>query len=102
MILNEVYDELWERGFTGSYVDFSERWLNKSARYMSMLRASGRRPSVDTLARLVCNLKLHYDAYKDSQHHIIRLRASWIHPVLTQMNKELLYRAGEKNVWREK
>jgi hypothetical protein len=41
---------------------------------MSMLRASGRQPSVDTLARFVCNLKFHYDAYKDSQHDIIRLR----------------------------
>jgi len=101
MVLNEAYENLQQRGFTNSYVDFSERWLNKSAKYMSMLRASGRQPSVDTLARFVCNLKFHYDAYKDSQQSIVRLRASWIHPVLTQMNKELLQRAGENNVWYE-
>jgi len=101
MVLNEAYENLREQGFTNSYVDFSERWLNKSARYMSMLRASGRQPSVDTLARFVCNLKFHYDAFKNSPHDIIRLRADWIHPILTQMNKELLYRAGENNVWRE-
>ena len=99
MVLNEAYDELWDKGFTKSYVDFSERWLNKSARYMSMLRASGRQPSVDTLARFVCNLKFNYDAFKKSPHDIIRLRADWIYPVLMQMNKELLDRAGENNVW---
>ena len=99
MVLNEAYKELREKGFTDSYVDFSERWLNKSARYMSMLRASGRQPSVDTLARFVCNLSLNYDAFKNSQHDIIRARASWIHPVMKRMSKELRQRASENNVW---
>lgn len=93
MILDEAYEHLKQHGLTDSHVDFSTRWLNKSARYMSMLRATGREPSLDTLVRLLANLKLHYDAFSQSQVNVIRVRADWVQPVLSKANKELLKRA---------
>lgn len=98
MVLEETYRRLYEQGLTSSNVDFSRKWLNKSARYMSMLRASGREPSVDTLARLLANLKLQYDAYRTSHVNIIQQRADAIKPILTEINKELLAAAQSKNV----
>jgi len=50
-ILEETYGELKRKGLTENHCDFSVRWLNKSSRYMSMIRASDRDASIDALAK---------------------------------------------------
>lgn len=94
MILNEVYEVLEKHGFTSSHNDFSKTWLNKSPRYMSMIRASGRQPSVDTLARLACNLKQRADLYENRRLDEITYITSWLIPltkkVWTEFYKESL------------
>ncbi len=83
MILNEVYAVLKQNGFTSSHNHFSKTWLNKSPRYMSMIRASGREPSIDALARLACNLKQRKDLYEDRRMGEITFITNWLVP-LTQ------------------
>ena len=98
MVLEEAYMKLREQGLTSSNVDFSKRWLNKSARYMSMLRATGREPSLDTLARLLANLKLQYDSYQTCRANVFQQRAEAIKPILKAINKELLATAQARTV----
>ncbi len=82
-ILEETYDELKKHGLTKDCCDFSVTWLNKSKRYMSMIRASHRDASVDALARLAANLKQHTDICKESDYGELRQKADWLYP-LTQ------------------
>jgi len=82
-ILEETFQELNRHGLTDSHNEFSTNWLNKSPRYMSMIRASGRRPSVDAMARLAANLKHHTDTCRESRYGEIRQRTDWLFP-LTQ------------------
>ena len=82
-ILEETYNELKRRGLAENHCDFSVKWLNKSSRYMSMIRASDRDASVDALAKLAVNLKQHTDICKESRHGELRQKAEWLYP-LTQ------------------
>jgi len=82
-ILEETYNELKRRGLAENHCDFSVKWLNKSSRYMSMIRASDRDASVDALAKLAVNLKQHTDICKDSNYGELRQKADWLNP-LTQ------------------
>ncbi|MDC1213871.1 hypothetical protein N8000_05290 [Rhodospirillales bacterium] len=98
MILNETYQQLLQLGLVHSHNEFSKRWLNKSARYMSMLRATGREPSLDTLVRLLANLKLQYDSYRTCRVSVFQQRADDIKLILNQINKELLATAQARTV----
>lgn len=98
MILDEAYKQLEGLGLTTSHNDFSRKWLNKSTRYMSMLRASGREPSVDALARFLANLRLHYKAYSNSRLSQTQSRAAMIKPILDRVNTALLVSAEAKTL----
>ena len=78
LILEETYDELKRKGLTNSHFDFSVKWLNKSSRYMSMIRASDRDASIDALAKLAVNLKQYTDICKESRHGDLRQKADWL------------------------
>ena len=80
-ILNEVYDELKGRGLVSSHNEFSVKWLNKSARYMSMIRASEQEVTLDALGRLAANLKLRNDACKTSRYGTLREKVEWLQPL---------------------
>lgn len=92
-ILNEVYAELKRHGFTHNHSDFSESWLNKSPRYMSMIRASGRQPSIDTLARLACNLKQRKDLYENLRFGEIKQITVWLRPLAQKVWLEFYERS---------
>jgi hypothetical protein len=89
-ILEETYDELLRHGLTTNCCDFSVNWLNKSRRYMAMIRASDRDASVDALTRLAVNLKHHTNICKESRYGELRQKADWLHP-LTQKVWTALY-----------
>lgn len=89
-ILNEVYDELKSRGMVTSHNEFSTKWLNKSPRYMSMIRASDQEPTLDAIGRLAANLKIRNDACKTSRYGELRAKVDWLHP-LTQKVWTALY-----------
>ena len=88
-ILNEVYQELKRNGFTHNHCDFSVAWLNISHRYMSMIRASGREPSIDALTRLACNLKQRNDLYQ-SRH--VGAITRWLGPLTEKISTTLYNR----------
>ncbi len=95
-ILEETYDELKCRGLTNNHCDFSVKWLNKSSRYMSMIRASDRDASVDALARLAANLKQHTDICKDSDYGELRQKADWLYPLTQKVWTEFYRHALER------
>ena len=80
-ILNEAFEELLALGFTTSHNDFSVTWLNKSKRYMSMIRASEREPSLDAIGRLAANLKHRHEFYKASKFGELREKSELIYPL---------------------
>ena len=55
-ILNEAFEFLAGIGVVASQEDFSSRFLSKSPRYYSMLKATGREPSVEALASLAARM----------------------------------------------
>lgn len=82
-IIIEAFEELQKHGFTKSQVDFSKNWLSKSPRYYSMMKATGKEPSVDVLARLACKLKQRKDLYEGPYVHKMPQITNWLNP-LTQ------------------
>ncbi|MGB0683723.1 MAG: DUF6626 family protein [Magnetovibrionaceae bacterium] len=95
-ILNEVYDELHCRGMVSSHNEFSVKWLNKSARYMSMIRASDQEVTLDTLGRLAANLKVRNDACKSSRYGELREKVVWLQPLTNKVWTALYHRALER------
>ena len=95
-ILHEAYTALWELNIVDNHCDFSERWLNKSRRYYSMIRASGRNPSVDALGRLATNIKLRRDICRDSDHPRLRQKTDRLSRLLEQVACELDHRIVEE------
>ncbi len=71
-ILKEIYEFTRVNNLADSECDFSRTWLNKSARYYSMLKYTGRQPSFDALVRLSTNLQLRKSGYQKSQVKEIR------------------------------
>ncbi len=55
-ILNEAFQFLTGVGVVTSQEEFSSRFLSKSPRYYSMLKATGREPSVEALATLASRM----------------------------------------------
>ena len=80
-ILNEAFIELERLGMTSNHCDFSVTWLNKSRRYLSMIRASEREPSVDVIGRLAANLKYRHEFYKASKFGELREKSELIYPL---------------------
>jgi len=97
MIMNDVFESLKHHDLVDSHVEFSERWLRKSPRYMSMLRASGREPSLDAIVHLLANLKLHRDTYRQSQLPFLTERADAIDPIMKTVNASLLSAATTRD-----
>lgn len=95
-ILEETFTELHRHGLVENHSDFSTKWLNKSSRYMSMIRASQRDPSVDALARLAANLKYHTDLCRKSDFGELRAKVYWLHP-LTQKVWTTFYKEALSN-----
>ncbi len=86
--LLETYKGLKQLRLVNNHCDFSTAWLNKSRRYYSMIRASGREPSLDTLARLLINLKRHHEVCQASDYPFLTNKAE---PLATMTD----------TVWRE-
>lgn len=84
-ILNETYDQLYEFGLVNNHCQFSENWLLKSRRYYSMIRASGREPSVAALGALAARLKSHYEVLKASRSDELRYQAELIYPLVRKV-----------------
>ena len=55
-ILNEAFSFLISIGVVTSQEQFSSRFLSKSPRYYSMLKATGREPSVEAVATLASRM----------------------------------------------
>jgi len=94
-ILQETYTALWQLDLVDNHCDFSETWLNKSPRYYSMIRATGRKPSVDALGRLAANLERRHDFYRNSHHGFLRERADCLSPVVARVWTEFNSRTLE-------
>lgn len=88
-ILNAVYEELHELGMTANHCTFSRDWLLSSPRYYSMIRASGRKPSVSVIGALAARLKQQHELMKTSRHGELRYRATLIYPLLRKVWTEL-------------
>ena len=58
-ILDKVFAEFCRVGAVRSHNEFSRVWLKKSARYMSVIRATGKEPSIDALVRLAASINRH-------------------------------------------
>ena len=56
-LLNEAYGFLRRTGLVKSQEDFSKRFLHKSPRYYSMLKARDKQASVEALATLAARLQ---------------------------------------------
>jgi len=95
-ILDEAFNELKRLGFTGNQCQFSEDWLNKSPRYFSMCKSTGREPSIDALGRLAANLKFRHDHFKTNKLGDLRLRAEQIHPIVKRVWAALYHRALDR------
>ncbi len=94
-LLEEAYHELRRFKMVDNQCEFSTKWLNKSKRYYSMVLATGREPSVDTLARLAANLKQRHDICRNSRYGELRLKADWIRPLMKKTWRELFHRAQD-------
>lgn len=92
-LLNEVYEELKHHGLAESHNDFSRRWLNKSSRYMSMIKASGRDPSIQVLGHLAANLKARNDLCKRSRYGELRIETEWLTPLTHKVWTKFYQRA---------
>ena len=55
-ILNEAFEFLTDIGVVTSQEEFSSRFLSKSRRYYSMLKSTGRDPSVEAVATLASRM----------------------------------------------
>ena len=55
-LLNEALEFLTGVGAVTSQEDFSSRFLSKSPRYFAMLKATGREPSVESIATLASRM----------------------------------------------
>jgi hypothetical protein len=95
-ILRETYRTLWKLNFVDNQCDFSEAWLNKSRRYYSMIRATGRKPSVDTLGRLAANVTQRHEICRNSHHEFIREKADRLTPLVEAVWREFNRRALER------
>ena len=97
-LLNETYSELKRLNMVFHQTDFSTNWLNKSPRYYSMIKATGREPSVDTLARLATNLKARHEIYRKSRLGELRQRAEWIYPLTKKVWTEMYDKALQESI----
>ena len=95
-ILEEAFVELRRLDMVIHQTDFSRDWLNKSPRYYSMIRSSGREPSVDALGRLAANLKFRHQFYKTSKFGELRQKSDWIYPLLRKVWTEFYHKALER------
>ena len=95
-ILEDTCEKLKALDLTRNHCDFSTAWLSKSRRYYSMIRSSGRNPSVDALGRLAANLKQRHEFYKTSRLGELRCRAELIFPLVRKAWTELYNRALER------
>ncbi len=95
-ILEETFCELKRFDLVNNHCDFSTTWLNKSRRYYSMIRSSGRDPSVDALGRLAANLKHRHELYKSSKFGELRQKSEWIYPLVRKVWTEFYNRALER------
>lgn len=95
-IVEDTYAMLEANGLIENHSDFSVKFLNKSRRYFSMVRASDRDASVDTLVKLAANLKRHIDVCKNSNYGEVRQRVEFLSPLTqkgwTEMFKQALVR----------
>ena len=96
--LAEAYSELKRFNMAFHQTDFSTEWLNKSPRYYSMIKATGREPSVDALARLATNLKARHEVYRTSRYGELRQRAEWLHPLVRRVWTEMYNKALQERV----
>lgn len=92
-VLQEAFEELRRYNLVFHQTDFSTNWLNKSPRYFSMMKATGREPSVDTLARLATNLKARHEIYRASRQGELRQRAEWMYPLVRRVWTEMYEKA---------
>lgn len=95
-ILNETFDELKRMGLVFNHCEFSTTWLNKSSRYMSMIRASDREPSVDAIGRLAANLKQRHELYRTSRYGELRAKSEMIYPLTRKVWTALYHKALER------
>ncbi len=95
--LDEILSELLRIDLVRNQCEFSTIWLNKSRRYFSMIKATGRPPSVDALGRLAANLKQRHEFYRTSKFGELREKADWIYPTLRKVWTEFYDRALEGN-----
>lgn len=72
-ILKEIYEFTRVNNLADSECDFSRTWLNKSARYYSMIKYTGRQASFDALVRLSTNIQLRKNSYQKSKIAEMRL-----------------------------
>lgn len=92
-ILNEAYEELYALALVNNHCQFSENWLLKSRRYFSMIRASGRKPSVAALGALAARLKSHHEVLKNSGSGESRHQAELIYPLVRKVWTKLYEQA---------
>ena len=97
-ILDEAFYELNRFELASNHCHFSTEWLNKSPRYYSMIRSSGREPSVDALVRLAANLKARHEMYRTSRLGMLRERAEWIYPLTKKVWTKMYERALPESV----
>ena len=96
-VLQEAYEELRRQKLVFHQTDFSTNWLNKSPRYFSMIKATRREPSVDTLARLATNLKARHEIYRTSRFGELREQAEWLHPLVRRVWTEMYEKALQES-----
>jgi len=84
-ILDEAFEQLFEYGLVNNQVQFSENWMLKSGHYYSMIKASGRKPSVSALGALAARLKSHHEVLKNSRSGDLRYQAELITPLLRRV-----------------
>lgn len=53
----KCYKALRKLGYIKSQYEFSEQFLNKNKYYYAMLLSEGRKPSIDSLHNLLCNIR---------------------------------------------
>jgi len=95
-ILNEIFEELYAMDLVSDHCEFSEKWLLKSRRYMSMIRASGREPSVSSIACLAATMKKRHHYYETNKFDFLREKADMLAPSLRRCWTALYERSLEK------
>lgn len=84
-ILEEAYSELKRLDLVKNHCDFSTTWLNKSRRYMSLIRSSDKEASVDAIGRLAANLKYRHEYYRTSRFGNLREKSEWLTPLMRKV-----------------